>query len=57
MVKDAVSSALAHTKEKYEKILQEKLAGLFFFPFETICSVRNSLSFFVRTISTICAIQ
>ncbi len=27
MVKDAVSTAVAHTKEKYEKILQEKLAG------------------------------
>jgi hypothetical protein len=33
MVKDAVSSAVAHTKEMYEKILQEKLAGLFFLSF------------------------
>jgi hypothetical protein len=31
MVKDAVCTAVAHTKETYEKILQEKLAGWHFF--------------------------
>lgn len=29
MVKEAVTAAVAHTKDAYEKILQEKLAGLF----------------------------
>jgi hypothetical protein len=29
MIKEAVSSAVCQTKDKYEKILQEKLAGQF----------------------------
>ena len=39
MVKEAVSHAVSHTKDKYEKILQEKLAGLPFHP--TSALLRN----------------
>ncbi len=51
MVKEAVCNAVSHTKEFYDKILQEKLAGQFLFRTVvivflrvTFCRLQNNIS-------------
>lgn len=56
MIKEAVLSAVCQTKDKYEKILQEKLAGQFVSSLAHLLNHFNGV-FFCRTIPTICAIQ